>query len=390
MQSEQTPASQETLAQLKEYITHQLRAGLHPDEIHQQLKTAGWQDDAVSQAFVLAQSDVLPSHMATGVPEQATQPQGQLPTYETVKRGRFKTGWLLFQQSIKVLRTNKGLLRYVLMSMLIGVLVALPFIVLIAIDATSGNDTFIVSAHSSQSGDAQLTPAGYAVAFVYYVLAFFVTNLYAAGLVANVLDLFRGQSQPYKHYMQMARARGGTLFMFAVIEASVGLLLRLIAERSRLLVRIVVRLLGAMWSLANLFTVPVIITSNDNAFSAIKRSTKLLISTWGENLVGRVTFGAVYFLSLLLIVLPVSIGLVLLGGAVGGGIGAGICLVIVLFFWLAYGAVMYAASSVLNAALFYYAQFRQIPAAFDPELLNSVFIKRKRRGLLGRKTPVTN
>ena len=385
------------LEQLRNYIKQQLQTGLHPNEIHAQLKQAGWKDDVINHAFQLVQSDVVPSFGQTpevapgtvtvGQPavQAQTQPQGEANQQPaTVTRGRFKTGWLLFKQSIRVLRHNEGLMRYVIMSFIVSLILTVILVVIFIL----GRHALIQNVTTDNTGhsNVNLKPAGYFLVFLYYILAFFIVNLYSAGLVANVIDLFHGKSQHYRNYMKVAWSKGGTLFIFSVIEATVGLILRAIAERSKLLGRIVAWIIGAIWSLARLFVVPVIVTSDDNAFISIKHSTKLLVSTWGESLIGRVSFGAVALVLFLLVLLPISFVLILLGVLLGHVIGAIASIVLVVLLYLAFSILVSTASSVLNTALFYYAQYKQIPAAFDPALINSVFIRRKRKWLFGPKT----
>ena len=357
------------VAKLAAYVYQQLNAGLHPDEIAAQLRASGWPEPYVTQAFASVQSQVVPS-AAGATPLNA----------QTVKRGRTKTGWLLFKQSMKIIRTNESLVRYVIMSAVMGIGLAIIFGIIFLV----GSNTLLVkTVDSAGTTNYSASPAGYVVVFIYYVLAYFIVNLYAAGLVANTIDIFHGQSKPYKEYMKLARSKAGTLFMFSVIEATIGMILRAIAERSRLLGRIIVWIVGAAWSIARLFVIPVIVTTDESAVSSIKTSTLLLKATWGENIIGRLGFGIATFLIYLLlfvIAIPVVIATAALGGVIGAAVG--VSLVVVAF--LVVTIFFSAASSVLNTALFYYAQYKQVPAAYDPELMNSVFVPgKKRRGIFG-------
>jgi hypothetical protein len=396
MDTNKKPDPSLEIIKLGNYIHQQLSTGLHPDEIAAHLREAGWPGEFIQQAFQQVQTQVMPSHpIATNTQVQQVDSMPidtssnvindhvtQQPVLvEAKKRGRTKTGWLLLKQSIKVLKSNKSLIRYIIMSAIIG----LGLLILFALVFYFGRNTLLVkSTNFNGSTNYNLAPTGYAVAFVYYVLAFFILNLYSAGLVANLLDIFHGRSGPYEQYMKKARSKSGTLFTFSVIEATVGMILRAIAERSSLLARIIARIIGAIWSLARLFVIPLIVSTDEGAFSSIKSSTLLLKATWGENLIGRVTFGvAAFFIYILMFVL--SAALIFLGAALAGGVGATIGIVLVIVMFLTVVIFISTASSVLNTALFYYAQYKQIPAAFDAELLNSVFIKRKkRRGLFRR------
>ena len=384
--------------QLRDYIKQQLHTGLNPNEIRTQLQQAGWQDNLINSAFLLVQNDVVPNTEQS--PEmqnqaidtqQPTQQEAETPIVQlgetnsqpqpaaTITRGRFRTGWLLFKQSLRLLKNNKKLTRYMFMSFLVGLILTIVYAVIFIV----GKHVLLQTSTTSRSSYSSLKPAGYVVAFLYYILAYFVINIYSAGLVANVIDLFHGQSHDYTHYMKMAWSKSGTLFVFSFIEASIGLILRVIAERSKLLGRIIALIIGALWSLARLFVIPVIVTSDDNAFKSIRRSTKLLISTWGENLVGRVSFGAVTIILFIVVLIPISLVFIFLASLIGHVIGGLISIAFIALLFMAFSILMTTASNVLNTALFYFAQYRQIPAAFDAELINSVFISRKRKGLFG-------
>lgn len=373
------------------YLQQQLRSGLTPDEVAAQLRGAGWPEATIQQAFHQAQAQIMPTpHTAAVASPQAAQPaetvasQAQTSNQFTApanQRGRLSTGWLLFKQSLRVLQANHSLLHYPLIG---GLFSMLLFLLLGAAVLLSKHTFLIPPAHPGPNQQASVTPLGYLLIFVYYVLAYFIVNLYTAGLAANVLDLYQGKSQHYGFYMGKARGKAKTIFVFSVIEATVGMILRTIAERSRLLGRIIIRLIGAVWSIATLFVDQIIISSDDGAVPAIKHSAQLIRATWGQNLAGRVSFGVIYLLSYVLLI-PVCIVLIVIGAAIGGAIGAVVAIILCLAILLAFTVVASAASSVLNTALFFYAQNKQIPAAFDAELLNSVFIPKKPgRGLFGR------
>ena len=389
MNPDNQPNTVPDIEKLKSYIQQQLHAGLQPDEVANHLRQAGWPEEHIGQAFQLVQAQVMPSTVAPvpHIPDtshtevfqavQQTTPEqpSQQPDYTTTKkRGRIKTGWLLLKQSLKLLRSHESLTRYVIVSAVFSLMLAIIFTLIFIV----GRNSLLTSSLTNGTQKYHPTPVGYIVVFVYYVLAFFVVNLYSAGLAANVLDLFQGNSKPYSQYMHKAWSRGGTLFVFSLIEATIGLILRLIAERSKILGRIIIWILGALWSIARLFVIPIIVSSDDeNAFGAIKKSTLLLKATWGENIVGRVTFGGILLLIYVFILFPVSLALIFLGSVVGHLIGALIAIVLIIIVVIVFAVVTTAASSILNTTLFYYAQYKQIPPAFDAELLNSVFIHRK-------------
>lgn len=392
---------------LKNYIYQQFQAGLHPDEITQQLRTAGWDETTISDAFRAVQSAITPSpqplssHTTTPQDLGQTATQGQQLTgtinnavgpttsnpathFEPTgrKRGRIKTSWLLLKQSIKILQNNKQLFRYPFMGAIISLLIAIVFAIIIF----ANGDTFVYRA-TDVFGDEEFyfTGPGMVVGFIYYVIAFFVIFMYNAGLAAHVLDIFRGKSQDYKYYMKIAWSKRVTIFFYSLITATIGLILHAIEQRSRWIGYIVSRILGALWSLANLFTIPIIVESDSSAPSAIKQSTKLFLSRWGENIAARITFGGLALVIYLLVLVP-FFALALILSTFLGTFGLILLIAMVIASIILFVTVETAASNVLSTALYFYARYQQIPAAYDPELLNSVFIpKKKRGGLFGKK-----
>lgn len=376
--------------QLQDYIYQHLQSGINPDEITQQLRTANWDEASIAQAFTAVQATISPSPLPpqpVNAPDTAQQPSPNTtnqfqPTGK--KRGRIKTAWLLLKQSVKVLRNNRQLLRYPFMGGILSLLIAIIFVIIVL----AGGDTFVYRA-TDVFGDEELyfTGPGMAVAFVYYVIASFIIFMYNAGLAAHTLDIFRGKSEDYRHYMKLAWSKKGKIFVYSLITATVGVILRAIEQRSRWLGYFVSRILGALWTFANLFTIPIIVETDYSAPAAIKQSTKLFLSRWGENIAARVTFSGIAFLLYLLLIIPLIFVLGFIAAALGTG-GLILLAVIVLVSIILFATIETAASNILSTALYFYARYQQIPAAFDPELLNAAFIPKKaRKGLFGKNKP---
>lgn len=370
---------------LKTYIWQQLQSGVQPVEIRQQLLGGGWTVEAVDAAFADISRELSAPQPAASLDEEqrpSVTPQAAatqtLPAEPAVKRGRIKTAWLLLKQSLKLLNHHRELVRYPLMSFAISmVLLILLVIVYIANPGEALYTTYQVQEGAGMVTRTQSTGVGIFVILAAYIALGFITFLYAAGLSAHVLDLYRGSSKRYADYMALARSKSLQLLLFSTINVTVGLILATIAERFRLLGWIIAKLLGALWSLATAFTVPVIVETDKNAVAAIRHSTSLFIQTWGENVVGRITFNGIVILIYLFIFIPVLVVLSIVMTALAGFVGmilVGILAIVLLIFAI---IVETTAAQILNTALYYYAQYRQIPAAFDPDLLAGVFQQKK-------------
>lgn len=371
-------AVDQNIQQIKTYISSQLQVGITHDAIAQQLLQVGWPEANVQQAFAELQAAAMPSQFQpTPAVAPSTQPVAavavQPPQAAGTRRGRIKTGWIIFKQSMEILKGNKYLLRYMFLTYAWVLGITVLFVALFILE----DKVFYIS------DSENLTPIGYVALFFNYVITYFVINFYAAALAANMIDIFQGKHQEVKAYTGMARKKFGAILLFSLIESVVGMLLRMIAERVRFVGWIIAWLLGTAWSLGTMFVLPIIMTSDTSAPRAIGQSAKFFKQTWGESITTKVTVnGPLALINLAF----VSIFFVL---AVPAGMVLGLWGFFFVLFWYVLAIITLAilgsfANSLINVSLFYYANYHQVPPAFSEELLNKVFIKGKKRGLFGK------
>ena len=75
---------------------------------------------------------------------------------------------------------------------------------------------------------------------------------------------------------------------WALLSATVGLVLRIIESRSEKVGQLVSGLLGMAWSIVTYLVVPVLVVEKAGPIEAVKRSTALLKKTWGEALTAEI------------------------------------------------------------------------------------------------------
>lgn len=139
----------------------------------------------------------------------------------------------------------------------------------------------------------------YSAAFLFYVVQYFVIFYFNAALVGAAMIRLDGGSPTLGDGLRIANSRFGAILGYAVISATIGVILRAIQERVGFIGRLIAGLIGAGWAVATFLVVPVIVTSDRGATGAISESTALLKRTWGENVAGQVgmnaAFGLLYF-----------------------------------------------------------------------------------------------
>jgi len=179
--------------------------------------------------------------------------------------GRFSRSLALAQASWSVVRADKELLWLPVFSVLTLMVLlgsfVLPAAALGAFDPRGG-----------AGGPGAGTALG---AFIFYVLAYFVTIFFNAALVGAAMIRMDGRDPKLRDGLAIAWSRLGRIFGYAVIAGTVGLLLRALEERVGWIGQIVVRLVGVAWTLATFLVVPVLVVRDVGPVEAVKESAAL-------------------------------------------------------------------------------------------------------------------
>jgi hypothetical protein len=102
---------------------------------------------------------------------------------------------------------------------------------------------------------------------------------------------FDGESPTLGDGLRIAVSRIGSIFGYALISATVGVILRALQSRLDFVGRVIVGMLGVGWALATYLVVPVLAARDLGPIEAIAESAELLKRTWGENVLGRASLG---------------------------------------------------------------------------------------------------
>lgn len=219
----------------------------------------------------------------------------------------------------------------------------------------------------------KISPALYALGFVMYVVLAFITIFFNAAIIGTAMKRLKGEDATLKDGIALARQHIGKIFVWALITATVGMILRTLQERAGIVGRIVIGLIGVAWNVITFFVVPVLLYEPLSVPGSIKRSASIFRQRWGEQFIGNATIGLAIFLVAIPVVL-VGVGITMAVPYIGIPL-----LVIALGALMAVGA---ACSGVFNAALYRYATTGESSGAFSIEDMDSSF--RPKKGFLGR------
>src|SRR5215211_6762776 len=123
-----------------------------------------------------------------------------------------------------------------------------------------------------ENESADVSPALYALAFVMYVALAFVSIYFNAAVIGTAMKRLQGEDASIHDGLALARRHIGAIFLWAVVTATVGMILRAIQERAGILGRIVIGIVGIAWNVLTFFVVPVLLFEPVGVGQAIKRS----------------------------------------------------------------------------------------------------------------------
>jgi Family of unknown function (DUF6159) len=199
---------------------------------------------------------------------------------------RLSRSWTLVKASATVLRQDQELLLFPLISLgalaLVVACFALPVIGLGALDGLS----------RSAGGHGSI--GFYVVGFLFYFTQYFVIFFFNVALVGAAMIRLDGGNPTLGDGIRIATSKVAAIAGYALIAATVGMVLRAIQERVGFVGRIIVGLLGIGWTVATYLVVPVLAARDVGPIEAVKESATLLKKTWGENVIGQVGLGAAF------------------------------------------------------------------------------------------------
>ena len=278
---------------------------------------------------------------------------------------KLSNSWDLVKASARVLGADKELVVFPIVSAIGTLIVTLTFAV-----------PMLVSGFIDSLISEQFQWIGVAVLFLFYLVQYTVIFFANTALVGAAIIRLRGGDPTVGDGFRIAFSRFGPIVGYALIAATVGMILRAISERSRGLGRMAVSLIGFAWNIATYMVVPVLAVEGVGPIEAIKRSVALLKKTWGEQIAGSLGIGLVFGL-ITLAIFVVGIPLVILAFVTLESVWLGITIIAILVIALTLsGLINSTLSGIYSAAVYQYAATGQTSEFFDDNLIRNTFTSR--------------
>jgi len=318
---------------------------------------------------------------------------------------KFQRSWQLFQSSLAVMRREKKLLLFPILTAVCTVFIVLLFLAPVAFQPTgyayaSGQhwqtigervfkappgervaapqdaDSLPVTSNHKTVGNVRPMALGY-FALLYFVTMFAAT-FFNVAFYSQILRSLSGQPVSIGAGLLFACTKWQSILAWTLFAGLVGLIIQALAERFGFIGQLVMRLVGTVWSIACVFVIPVIITEEKtlNPVKVLKQSALILTRTWGESLIGYV--GVAFGNALILLV-----SLVWLAAGIGAAVALHLYWLIaaVVGTWLLamilWGYLMSVASQVFRCALFLYATNGTLPEPYTEEMMALAWKRKK-------------
>jgi hypothetical protein len=271
---------------------------------------------------------------------------------------RFARSWELTKQCWALLRANKVLVLFPIMSGLASVAIIISFLA----------PMFLSGDVRQMESLGQATPATYLMLFAFYFCLYLVQIFFSCALMGAANMAFAGGQASLGVGLSLAWSRMGRIMVWAAVAATVGVILRTIQERVGLLGRIVVGLMGAAWTILTYFMGPIIMFEDLGVGDGIERSTSMIKKTWGEGMGKCLAFSAVTFVAVIAL---------LAGTLILFAVHPIVALLFFLFGIIAVATITSAMDGIFKVALYRYACWNVAPEGFSPELVQGAFSPKK-------------
>jgi hypothetical protein len=221
-----------------------------------------------------------------------------------------------------------------------------------------------LQAMAGKGGTQDQAIVGYVFLFCFYVVNYFIIYFFNAAIVACAAIRLEGGNPTLNDGLSVAIERVGAIAAWSLVAGTVGFILGSMESRSRGGRSLVAGLLGIAWSVLTFLAVPLMVVEKCPAGAIIPRSRELVGNTWGEQVMGNVGFGTIFFI-LTLPVLPVFFLLRLKGGdavPMAAVIGGAVYLVLL-------SIVQSALRTIFTTVLYLYAARGKAPTGFADQQL---------------------
>ena len=204
---------------------------------------------------------------------------------------KLRNSWALVKASAAVLRADKELIIFPILSGLVGLVVMASFVLPSLLSGFF--DTFL---------GGGLRGLGIVTGLSFYAVQSFVVLFANSALIGAAMIRLNGGNPTIGDGLRIASKHLGAIFVFSFFSGSVGWILRILARGGKGLGRLGAAIGGLAWNMVTYLVLPVLVVEEIHPVEAIIRSATLLKKTWGEQIAINLSADAVFGLPKLLLI----------------------------------------------------------------------------------------
>jgi len=284
----------------------------------------------------------------------------------------FSRSWELVKASFDVLRSDRELILFPIISMIGTIIVTIVFMI-----PLFASGLLEAAASTTETGETALTQGqtifGLVLAFLFYFTMYTVIIFSNVALVGAAMIRLEGGNPTLQDGFRIASERIGAILGYAAISATVGMILNAIRDEDNILSQILAGLLSTAWNLIVFLVIPILVVENVGPIEAIKRSGTMLKRTWGEQIAGSFSIGGVFFVITLVVGLLVGLPLIAIASAIGSTIVWVLAIGLLVVVIMAINLLGSALNGIFQAALYRYATEGEAGEFFQQETLAGAF-----------------
>lgn len=291
----------------------------------------------------------------------------------TVHKKNFRLSWKLTKQAWLLLRRDKKILLFPVFAILLFVgLIGISAAGILVVVPISGLGQWLSELDTARSQSAEILQL--AVVLIVYLLAYFSVTFCEVALVSTIGNRLAGRDASILYGFRTSWNRIGKIAYWASVDASVGLFLSALSEKIKWIGRWVSRTLGATWSVATFFVIPILVFEPKSVKESLQYSVRIFRGIWRESLitilsvnvffsvigaVGFVFFTTVFFIAITYFPLDGSSLLSVFGGVV--------------LLWLVILAILNSAfNSLLRLVLYTFVTQGSLPEQLDKQFFTDL------------------
>jgi len=277
---------------------------------------------------------------------------------------KFENTWSLMRASWQVLKKDKELLIFPVISAVCCILVLASF----ASTFSTGGVLHLPDKGAPFSDQFDY----YFIRFLIYFCIYLTIIFFNSAIVACASIRMKGGDPTVMDGLRAVMSCILFIIGWALVSATIGMLISIIENRAKKAGRLTAKIFGMAWSLISFTVIPYLVIENKNPISALKESTNLLKKTWGHQLIGNFSFGLVFFIW----AIPAIVIYVII--AIFGEVSSMIPLIgIILVYFVGLAIIQSALKAIFQTAVFLYARDGFAPSGFNRDILMDSFLTRR-------------